>query len=189
MATNDFEYATNRGHTRRRVLLVENWDQFVSEHAETVYRTAYRMLHDSGEAEDVMQEVLLEIFRGGVEGKRGRLSDLPLVRRMATLRAIDRLRKRVAHEDLSGDVPGKTEHLPDRTAASREQMQILQRAIGELPERDAECFALRYLEGLDNNEIASALGIGVSAVSTSLGRARQRLRASRLVQASLGEET
>ena len=136
-----------------------------------------------------MQEVLLEIFRGGGDREGASLTDVPLIRRMATLRAIDRLRKRVAHEDLNGDALVNLEPLPDRAAASNEQMLILQHAIGELPARDAKCFALRYLEGLDNNEIANTLGIGVSAVSTSLGRARRRLRRSRLVRASLGENT
>ena len=54
----------------------------------------------------------------------------------------------------------------------------LQRLIGRLPNREAECFLLRYVNGLTNDEISRALGISSSAVSTALHKARRSLRAA-----------
>ena len=57
-----------------------------------------------------------------------------------------------------------------------ELREWLRQAIAALPPRAAEVFALHHLEGLDNREIARALGVSRVSVAVTLHRARRRLQ-------------
>jgi RNA polymerase sigma-70 factor (ECF subfamily) len=65
---------------------------------------------------------------------------------------------------------------PDRRQGDLEIRAALRRAMAQLPQRAAEIFALRYLEGYDNHEIARMLGMPRMTVGVVLHRARTRLR-------------
>ena len=65
---------------------------------------------------------------------------------------------------------------PERQAYDHELRSVLEHAIEALPESYRSVFVLRVVEGLDVNETASALEIGVEAVKTRLHRGRALLR-------------
>lgn len=159
------------------------WRELVDRHGQAILRIAYRVLRNVHDAEDVTQQVLLELFSKGTPVKE------PIIRRLTTFRAIDGLRRRdraVRFDDVAdtasteclGAFPGSTESL-------QEQADDLRLAIARLPERQAQCFWLRYVEEMSNQEIAAALQIKPSAVSTALFKAKRSLRDS--IRKTLGQ--
>jgi RNA polymerase sigma-70 factor (ECF subfamily) len=141
-----------------------------------VFATAYRITGNAGDAEDVLQTVFLRLLR------RGRNAD-PLekpesyLRRAAINAALDVIRSRQADQTVP-----LLEEASDLMPAAPGQMdssglrQALSRAIAELKPRPAEIFALRFLEGLSNQEIAEALGISQVRVAVIVHRTRMQLR-------------
>lgn len=150
-----------------------DWDAIVATHGETVLRIAYRLLGSLDEAEDVVQEVFSQVV--AMERQGPVLNWAGLLRHLATMRAIDRLRRRRPVEVLP-DVPARIDCDPVQAAVRDELAQWLRQAIGQLPPQQAEVFSLTYFEQVPRDEIASLLDLSVEAVSTALYKARQRLR-------------
>lgn len=141
-----------------------------------VYRVAQRLLGDVAQAEDVQQDVFLKLLEGGAVAVASWPAYLTT---LATRMAIDRMRRQQRWRRLlplwlqqAPTVSGCTES--ERLDAER--AQLLRVALGRLKARDAECFALRYLQGLEIAEVATALGITANLVSVILHRATAALR-------------
>jgi RNA polymerase sigma-70 factor, ECF subfamily len=141
-----------------------------------VFRTAYRITGNAGDAEDVLQTVFLRMLR------RGRNAD-PLetpesyLRRAAINAALDVIRSR--QSDQTVPLPEESSGLTPATPAHADVSglrQALSRAMARLKPRPAEIFALRFLEGLSNRQIAQALGISQVLVAVIVHRTRQQLR-------------
>jgi RNA polymerase sigma-70 factor (ECF subfamily) len=138
-----------------------------------VFAVAWRVLAHAADVEDVVQEVFLEAFR---LQKTEVVKHWPgLLRRIATCRALDRLRQR--RNDTAANVlaliaqgPG-----PEEEAIGRELEERLRQAVAQLPPREAEVFCLRYFEQMSHDQIATLLEISSSAISTALHKARTRL--------------
>jgi RNA polymerase sigma-70 factor (ECF subfamily) len=154
--------------------MTPDWNLIVREHGPMVYRVAWRILDDAQEAEDVGQEVFLELHRMLASRRVRNLGGL--LRRLATLRALDRLRRRKTATRFCESAAVDC-HSPEAELVEEELAGAVREAIARLPERMAAVFCLRYAENLSNLEIAEVLKISPSAVSTNLGRARQRLAA------------
>lgn len=150
-----------------------------------VFRAAYRVLGDAGRAEDVQQEVflrLLETSAADVQSWPAWLSAC------ATRLAIDALRRQRRWQRL---VPQWLVLAPAAAASAEQATSEAQRArqlreaLAGLSRREAQCFALRYLEGEEIGAIAAALGLSENNVSVALHRAKRRLE-SRLGAAEAG---
>jgi RNA polymerase sigma-70 factor (ECF subfamily) len=142
---------------------------FRSQHS-LVYRTAYRVTGNAADAEDVLQTVFLRLLRR--DPRSGPLENPEsYLRRAAVNASLDVIRSRQtdATIPLSDETPAR----PQPDASLR---QILARAIAQLKPRPAEIFALRFIEGLSNPEIAEALGISQVLVAVVVHRTRQQLR-------------
>jgi RNA polymerase sigma-70 factor (ECF subfamily) len=151
---------------------VTDWKRFVGEHGPAVYVTAWRVLGHVADAEDVVQDVFLEAYR--LQQTQTVRHWPGLLRRMATCRALDRLRRRqvtVPVEGLPLTAPGG----PEDEAIASELEQRLLGALARLPPREAEVFCLRHFEGMAPTEVAAVLGLSPTAVSTALHKARTRL--------------
>lgn len=149
-----------------------NWDQIVERHARRVFRVAWRIVRSVPEAEDVAQDVFTEAFQlhqtGPVQSWTG------LLVRLATLRAIDRLRRQRPTVELHESDRLSTVD-PFEEASARELAESLRKALVRLPDQQAAVFVMHHLEQLSRAEIAATLGISPEAVSTALYKARQRL--------------
>ncbi len=150
-----------------------NWNLIVERQAERVFRIAYRILGSVHDAEDVSQTVFTEAFRiqadGPVQSWTG------LFARLATMRAIDCLRRRRKTLSLAdNDHPSPSG--PHEQAVGAELAAWLRNAASKLPEQQAAIFSLTHFEQLDRNEVAAILNISPESVSTALYKARQRLR-------------
>ena len=129
-------------------------------------RLAHRMLGDAGAAEDVAAEALVRTYANW-----SRVQALPYrdawVLRVTTNLALDALRRRQPRQ-----APPLKDEFEDATA----QRMTLTAALRQLPRRQREVIALRYLAGLSERDVAAALGIGDGTVKTHVSRALQRLR-------------
>jgi RNA polymerase sigma-70 factor (ECF subfamily) len=158
------------------IVIPDELERAFRTHYGLVFRTAYRITGSSGDAEDVLQTVFLRLLG------RGRNAD-PLenpegyLRRAAINAALDVIRSRQAEhtvplpEEASGRMPAA------RAQADVSGLrQALTRAMAQLKPRPAEIFALRFIEGLSNRQIAQTLGISQVLVAVIVHRARQQLR-------------
>lgn len=150
-----------------------NFDELVALHGRTVYRTVWRIVGHEADAEDVVQEVFFEAFRLRA-GKRVE-NWQAFLKRLATCRALDSLRKRRLQVSIDGREIAAPADEPWAAASALELAERLRQALGELSEREASVFCLGYFEGLSNLQIAEALEIRAGAVAVALHKARARL--------------
>jgi|SRR5208282_1785654 len=147
-------------------------------HHGLVFRTAYRITGNAADAEDVLQTVFLRLARRRANADA--VEDMvenqeSYLRRAAINAALDVMRWRQANPAV--ELPD-----PDEMAAHDagdlmpELRQALGRALAQLKPRAAEIFALRFLEGFSNPEIAEMLGISQVLVAVIVHRTRQQLR-------------
>lgn len=149
-----------------------DWDRIVERHATRVFRVAYRILGSVQDAEDVAQDVFAEAFKSFRHGPVQ--SWIGLFVRLATLRSIDRLRrKKPAVELRESDRVSTLE--PFEELAADELRRWLREAVAQLPDQQATVFVMLHYEQLPRDQIAENLGISLEAVSTILYKARQRL--------------
>lgn len=150
------------------------------EHHGAVYRAAYRITGNAMDAEDVLQTVFARLLR---REEKPDLSESAgsYLHRAAVNAALDLMRKRSRSRSVDLDevsdqlVDGKNLG-PDRAQGNRELAGRLRRAMAVLSPRQAEIFALRYLEGIGNVEISKMLGSSQTAIAVLLHRARHRLQ-------------
>ena len=146
-------------------------------HGRDVFRAAFRVSGDSAQAEDIQQTVFIRLLekppRKTIENWKGYLCA------MATRAAIDELRRAQRWQRLTGPrLAGWVSSDPQPGVVLDDQLRArsLRLALGRIPRRQAECFALRFFDGLELAEIAEALSITSNAVSVSLNRAVNAIR-------------
>ncbi len=149
------------------------WDDFVEQYGGLVFEVAWRILCHAQDAEDVVQEVFVEVYR--MQSHKQVECWPALLRRMATCRAIDRLRTRkpsmrLDDVHLLGDSTDPLSRLIGQDLGER-----LRVAIASLSERQASVFCLRFFEDQTYRQIADALNISTAAVGDALLKARTRL--------------
>lgn len=145
----------------------------VREHQSMVFSLAYHLLHDRALAEEVAQDVFLQLYRNFGEVR----TDDHIrhwLRRVAPHRSIDQARRRkvrpqVALEDAPPLVARHSQHDPMLR-------RLLRRLVGSLPERSRAIVVLRYQEDLDPVEIAEILDVPVKTVRSRLHRSLAILR-------------
>jgi RNA polymerase sigma factor (sigma-70 family) len=151
------------------------FDRLFIEEYPRVAAIANRVLADPAAAEDVAQDVFLDLHR--------RFGDDPGAKAPAwlhaaavhtALNAIRNQRRRSAREERSvtGHSAGDDPQIAAEAAETRRAIRAL---LARIPRRHATVLALRY-SGLSYAEIATAMGIGVNGVGTRLRRAEARLR-------------
>jgi len=155
-----------------------DWNDIVRRHGPMVFGTAWRILGHAADAEDVVQQVFLEVFH--LQKRQAVRHWGVLLRQIATRRSLDELRRRRAvttggESHLVELATGEKTPGPDAVAIGRELKQRLRDAISRLPEREAAVFCLRYFEDLSNTQIAQTLDVTPGAVATALHKARAKL--------------
>lgn len=150
-----------------------DWDRIVREHGPLVFGTAWRILGHAADAEDVVQEVFLQVHQ--MEQTRPVRCWWALLRRLAACRALDRLRQRRPTVPLDGVAVHSPADGPEEAAVGHELADRLRQALSHLPPREGAVFCLRYFDDLSYDEIADTLGIRRGAVAAALHKARGRL--------------
>lgn len=141
---------------------------------------AQRILRSPREAEDLLHDVFLEIWKhaGDWDSARGTVRGWMLLRMRS--RALDRRKsaafsRNVGLGDHAGDVPRAASDEDPALAADR---QAVTRALGELPEEQRQVMTLAYYEGLSCSEIAEKIGVPIGTVKSRAAAALSKLRAT-----------
>ncbi|WP_123960456.1 RNA polymerase sigma factor SigE [Corynebacterium pseudopelargi] len=156
------------------------WAELVAEHADSVYRLAFRLSGNQQDAEDLTQETFMRVFRslknyqpGTFEGWLHRITTnlfLDMVRHRA------RIRMEALPEDYER-VPG-TEMTPEQAFSVANLDPVLQQALDELGPDFRVAVVLCDVVGLSYEEIAATLGVKMGTVRSRIHRGRSQLRAS-----------
>src|SRR5579859_1627001 len=166
----------------------EAFYELIQPHERSVYMTAFSVLRNTAEAEDVAQESILKSFRH-LSKFRGEAKFGTWLLRITVNEARMRLRKQ--HRELYDSVGlreeddeaeyepvefGDWREIPSEALERKEIREVLERALATLPEIYREVIVLRDVRQLSVAEAAQVIGVGEGTVKTRLVRARLQLR-------------
>lgn len=142
-----------------------------------MYNTSLRIVSDTMEAEDVMQEAFLSAFEK-IETYSGTVSFGAWLKRIVINRSLDTLNKQKAiFEDI--DTHRDIKYVSDDSYSDQADLNIkveeVKNEINKLPDGYRIILSLYLLEGYDHNEIGEILGISSSTSRSQLSRAKQKL--------------
>ncbi|MBK1788904.1 RNA polymerase sigma factor SigE [Prauserella cavernicola] len=157
-----------------------SWDEVVREHADRVYRLAYRLTGNTHDAEDLTQETFIRVFRSLASYKPGTFEGW--LHRITTNLFLDmaRRRSRVRMEGLPDDTDRIVgdDPSPEQVYSETHLDPDLQDALDELPPEFRAAVVLCDVEGLSYEEIGTTLGVKLGTVRSRIHRGRQALKAS-----------
>jgi RNA polymerase sigma-70 factor (ECF subfamily) len=149
--------------------------------ASKIMGLALRILRAPREAEDVVQETFVEVWRRSREYSPSRGGVTTWLLTIARTRSIDRLRSRDAAARAStaaASEPAPASPTPPLEALEqRQRRERLSAALSELPEEQRAVLALAYFEGLTHREIAARTGDPLGTVKTRVRLGMEKLAA------------
>ena len=173
---------------------IDNPESWVDSYGDFLYRFALSRVKDPAVAEDLVQETFLAALRAR-ENFKGRSAGRTWLIAILKHKIVDHIRKKIREpstdkiETLTDTSdpdfderghwqirPGKWAVNPDSLYEQKEFVDVLYRCLAELPERLAEAFIKRELDGLSTEEICKELGITATNTWVMLYRARMSLR-------------
>jgi RNA polymerase sigma-70 factor (ECF subfamily) len=168
------------------------YDELVRTYSASIFHVAYRMLGDSAEASDTVQEIFLKVFRN-IDGFKGEAALKTWIFKIAFSEILNRLRwwkRRHRFATMSLDDPpngtgagaghnvASSGPTPEEVLQSKEQETAIQQALRKLSKEHRSIIVLRDIEGFSYNEIADVLGVSIGTVKSRLARARADLKKS-----------
>jgi RNA polymerase sigma-70 factor, ECF subfamily len=164
------------------------FESLVCKYQQRVYRVAMRIVHQTQDAEEVVQQTFLSVIEH-LDGFREESGFATWLMRIATNHALALLRRRTSRRtvplaDAAEDEQGlpRPEFIaewrepPEQIAADREMRQLLTRILDDIDLKYSLVFVLRDLEGFSTEETAKILHISENNVKVRLLRARLMLR-------------
>lgn len=132
-----------------------------------VYGVALRVLGSTAAAEDVLQEVFLQLWRNpqAFDSDRGKLA--PWLAVIARNRAIDLLRKRPMEEDID-ELPISTGVNLEDEVSERMAIDKVRGVLTQLPAEQRKALEMAYFEGMTHTEIAAKMGDPLGTVKTRI---------------------
>jgi len=157
-----------------------SWDEVVREHADRVYRLAYRLAGNQHDAEDLTQETFVRVFRSLASYRPGTFEGW--LHRITTNLFLDmvRRRSRMRMEALPEDpdrIPSAGPE-PEQVFSDTHLDPALQSALHDLPAEFRAAVVLCDVEGLSYEEIGATLGVKLGTVRSRIHRGRAALRAA-----------
>ena len=157
--------------------------QAYDEHSRGVYTTAYRILGNAAQAQDVVQDVFLRIWRRPRTFDAGRGELGSYLRMMARSRALDLWREGQAAGRASDRLKltvtqePREQERPDAGAERREEGASVRAAVHELPEAQREAVVMAYWGGLTADEIARRIEVPLGTAKSRIRLGLEKLRA------------
>ncbi|QKW36912.1 ECF RNA polymerase sigma factor SigK [Actinomadura sp. NAK00032] len=143
-----------------------------------VYGLALRVVRDPAQAEEIAQEVLVELWRKASHYRPDKGGATAWALTMAHRRAIDRVRSAQAGRDREerAGAPGPDYDQVAEEAGTRLEHQQVRRCLRGLTPTQRESITLAYYGGYTYREVAELLGVGLAAVKTRMRDGLIRLR-------------
>ena len=178
------QQSANRGDAADEMRLVariragdqQAMSELYDRYAKVVYAVALRVLQDAAGAEDVLQDVFLQLWRNpdAFDASRGSLAAWLSV--ISRHRSIDRLRKRRPETDIEDCVIASGPDLRDET----ERTLVIEKVRGVLDQMNPDqrkVLELAFFQGLTHTEIAEKTGEPLGTIKTRIRSGLQQLRA------------
>ena len=150
-----------------------------------LYSTIHRVLNDHQDTEDIMQEVLMQIWQKAHLYEPTKGKPLTWISTMARNRAIDRIRSKQRRSRLSDEFEQEVKPLQPEfdedtsdLVISGENDRTLQKAVMDLSPEQREAIQLAYFNGLTQSQIAERLQEPLGTVKARIRRGVQRLEQS-----------
>lgn len=159
-----------------------DYDRLFQEYKQAVYQSAYGILKNEEDAQDIVQEVFITVFEK-LHTLRNTKKFRAWVCRIAANLAIDRYRKK--QKELLIEDEGNIiyliryqtdENIIEKTVEESERNRVLKEKIHDLRDAYREIIDLYYYEELSYKEIGQLLDINIGAVKSRLYRAKMQLR-------------
>ncbi|MGB7494626.1 MAG: sigma-70 family RNA polymerase sigma factor [Candidatus Acidiferrum sp.] len=153
-------------------------------HSRRVYALCLRMVNNPADAEDLMQEAFLQLFRK-IGTFRGESAFSTWLHRMTVNVVLMRLRKKslptdsleeTLDPDAENSSPKRDVGAPDLRLSGAVDRVNLERSVEQLPPGYRTVFVLHDVQGYEHNEIAEIMGCSVGNSKSQLHKARTRLR-------------
>ena len=144
-----------------------------------VFRAAYRITGNAGDAEDVLQTVFLRMLKRDADAEPvGNITSF--LHRASVNAALDLIRSRqnvrnIPLDELEPVLAEPAHRSPERAQSSTEIRDWLRGAVARLNPKIAQMFTMRFFEGKENPEIARLLNTTPGTVAVTLSRTRDRL--------------
>jgi RNA polymerase sigma-70 factor (ECF subfamily) len=168
----------------------EAFDALIAAYQDRVVSTCARFVHNQEDAEDVAQDVFVEVYQS-IAGFRGQSSLSTWIYRISVTKSLDFVRKMTRKKRMgkvkrlfglgSDDThtsidPPDAMPSPQAALESQERTQILNQAIAALPENQRTAIILANYEQLSQAEVGQIMGNTVSGVESLIHRAKKNLR-------------
>ena len=166
---------------------VSAFEQIYDRHSRAVYSLVLRILQQAGTAEEVVQDVFLQLWRNSRQYDESRGPFVPWLLTLARNRALDTLRLKSERQRRRED---QTEELPSLAASPDYEIQLdakrrgakVRALMASLNPQEKKAIEMAYFEGLSHSEIAAALreplGTVKSWIRNGLLRLKEELQAA-----------
>jgi RNA polymerase sigma-70 factor, ECF subfamily len=160
------------------------FNELVLLHSKTVLNTCFRFLLNRKDAEDISQEVFIEVFQS-IGTFRGDSKLSTWIYRIAVTKSLDELKrrkrkKRIANigkilhlDEIAGWIAGGS--LSDKTIKEVESMKDVLKVLNKLPDNQRIAFTLSKIDGYSNKEISDIMGTTTIAVESLISHAKKRV--------------
>lgn len=182
------------GESQSEAAIIDDPELWVEQFGDYLYRFALSRVKDTGVAEDLVQETFLAALRGR-ENFKGHSAVRTWLVAILKHKIVDYIRKKIREpssdktEALAGQSepdfndrgewqlrPSRWDVNPGKVYEQKEFLDVFYRCLAELPERLAEAFMRREVDGLSTAEVCKALDISATNSWVMLYRARMSLR-------------
>ena len=156
-----------------------DWPEIMAKHGGIVWKTVCRLVGDDADSRDCFQESFVAALEFS---RKHTVRNWPgLLKRLATVRALDCLRKRLGIAampliDRGIAEPSSPVRSPSSFAEEKELFDELRAALSVMPPDQAEACCLRYLENMSYQQISDQLDVTVNYVGVLLHRAKSALQ-------------
>jgi len=149
--------------------------QLYVRYSSVVYAVALRVLGDTAAAEDVLQEIFIQLWRnpGAFDSGRGNLA--PWLAVITRNRAVDSLRKRRPQTEISETTVSVEPDLAGEADRGR-AMEKVRAVLKDMPEAQRSSLEMAYFEGYSHSEIAEKTGEPLGTVKTRIRNGLMLLR-------------
>ena len=155
------------------------WDEFVTRYSDTVYRVALAITKKEEDAQDLVQEVFLALYKNNFQKLRtflGKSSLKTWISTVASRQCLDFIDQKARYNKIKSRLAELApEELVGKKQPDPELKEKVRNALAKLNERDRALLSLFYFEEMPYKEIAEILSMPLNSVSPLLMRAKERL--------------